>query len=80
LGRDQSYKLVSVKLHATRRLAIGDAAGAAGSYRVGNRSVEDKDLEPFPALAGRFALSWALKPGDFIAFNFKTLHGAPARR
>jgi ectoine hydroxylase-related dioxygenase (phytanoyl-CoA dioxygenase family) len=23
-------------------------------------------------------LSWSLEPGDFIAFNFKTLHGAPS--
>ena len=43
---------------------------------------ENDGLEPVPDVNGNRAaydvLGWALKPGDAVAFNYKTLHGAPA--
>lgn len=43
---------------------------------------ENDGLEPVPDINGNRAdytiLGWALEPGDAVAFNFKTLHGAPA--
>jgi ectoine hydroxylase-related dioxygenase (phytanoyl-CoA dioxygenase family) len=42
----------------------------------------DDGLEPVPDINGareQYAIAgWALGPGDAVAFNFKTLHGAPA--
>jgi ectoine hydroxylase-related dioxygenase (phytanoyl-CoA dioxygenase family) len=39
-------------------------------------------LEPVPDIDGHRAdytiLGWALEPGDAVAFNYRTLHGAPA--
>lgn len=39
-------------------------------------------LEPVPDIDGNRAgyriLGWALEPGDAVAFNYRTLHGAPA--
>jgi ectoine hydroxylase-related dioxygenase (phytanoyl-CoA dioxygenase family) len=43
---------------------------------------ENDGLEPVPDINGNRAdydiLGWDLKPGDAVAFNYKTLHGAPA--
>jgi ectoine hydroxylase-related dioxygenase (phytanoyl-CoA dioxygenase family) len=43
---------------------------------------ENDGLEPVPDINGnrdRYdVLGWSLKPGDAVAFNYKTLHGAPA--
>ena len=43
---------------------------------------ENDGLEPVPDITGNRdhynILGWALEPGDCVAFNFKTLHGAPA--
>lgn len=43
---------------------------------------ENDGLEPVPDINGHRAdyniLGWALEPGDAVAFNYKTLHGAPA--
>jgi ectoine hydroxylase-related dioxygenase (phytanoyl-CoA dioxygenase family) len=64
----------------------------AGSHRWGksfrperfNKTAlnENDGLEPVPDIdAGRSRyeiLGWALEPGDAVAFNYMTLHGAPA--
>ena len=43
---------------------------------------ENDGLEPVPDINGNRGsyniLGWDLEPGDAVAFNFKTLHGAPA--
>ena len=43
---------------------------------------ENDGLEPVPDINGNRGnyqiLGWDLKPGDVVAFNYKTLHGAPA--
>ena len=43
---------------------------------------ENDGLEPVPDINGNRSaydvLGWDLKPGDAVAFNYKTLHGAPA--
>lgn len=43
---------------------------------------ENDGLEPVPDISGNRStyniLGWTLAPGDAVAFNFKTLHGAPA--
>jgi ectoine hydroxylase-related dioxygenase (phytanoyl-CoA dioxygenase family) len=43
---------------------------------------EDDGLEPVPDINSHRdqyqILGWALEPGDAVAFNYKTLHGAPA--
>ncbi len=43
---------------------------------------ENDGLEPVPDINGNRAafniLGWALEPGDAVAFNYLTLHGAPA--
>jgi ectoine hydroxylase-related dioxygenase (phytanoyl-CoA dioxygenase family) len=43
---------------------------------------ENDGLEPVPDIDGQRdqyrILGWALEPGDAVAFNYKTLHGAPA--
>jgi ectoine hydroxylase-related dioxygenase (phytanoyl-CoA dioxygenase family) len=43
---------------------------------------ENDGLEPVPDINANRGdyniLGWALEPGDAVAFNFKTLHGAPA--
>jgi ectoine hydroxylase-related dioxygenase (phytanoyl-CoA dioxygenase family) len=43
---------------------------------------EGDGLEPVPDINGNRAkfnvTGWALEPGDAVAFNYKTLHGAPA--
>jgi ectoine hydroxylase-related dioxygenase (phytanoyl-CoA dioxygenase family) len=43
---------------------------------------EGDGLEPVPDIEGNRSayniLGWALEPGDAVAFNYKTLHGAPA--
>ena len=63
-----------------------------GSHRTGkyyrperfNKTAlnENDGLEPVPDINGNRAafniLGWALEPGDAVAFNFLTLHGAPA--
>lgn len=45
---------------------------------------ENDGLEPVPDIDGNRAaygiLGWALEPGDAVAFNYKTLHGAPANK
>ncbi len=42
---------------------------------------ENDGLEPVPDIEGNRGqydiLGWALEPGDAVAFNYKTLHGAP---
>ena len=42
---------------------------------------ENDGLEPVPDIDGNRAqydiVGWALEPGDAVAFNYKTLHGAP---
>jgi len=66
----------------------------AGSHRWGksfrperfNKTAlnENDGLEPVPDIdANRGSydiLGWALEPGDAVAFNYRTLHGAPANR
>ena len=43
---------------------------------------ENDGLEPVPDITGNRdqyrILGWALEPGDAVAFNYMTLHGAPA--
>ena len=43
---------------------------------------ENDGLEPVPDIDGNRGgyrvLGWALEPGDAVAFNYRTLHGAPA--
>ena len=43
---------------------------------------ENDGLEPVPDIEGHRGdyniLGWALEPGDAVAFNYRTLHGAPA--
>ena len=64
----------------------------AGSHRWGkyyrperfNKTAlnENDGLEPVPDIEGNRdtyeILGWALEPGDAVAFNYMTLHGAPA--
>jgi len=64
----------------------------AGSHRWGkyfrperfNKTAlnENDGLEPVPDIEGNREsydiLGWALEPGDAVAFNYMTLHGAPA--
>jgi ectoine hydroxylase-related dioxygenase (phytanoyl-CoA dioxygenase family) len=64
----------------------------AGSHRWGkyfrperfNKTAlnENDGLEPVPDIDGERGkytiLGWALEPGDAVAFNYRTLHGAPA--
>jgi ectoine hydroxylase-related dioxygenase (phytanoyl-CoA dioxygenase family) len=66
----------------------------AGSHRWGkyfrperfNRSPlnENDGLEPVPDIDGNRdqfrIIGWELEPGDAVAFNYMTLHGAPANR
>jgi ectoine hydroxylase-related dioxygenase (phytanoyl-CoA dioxygenase family) len=44
----------------------------------------DDGLEPVPDIDGQRGryrmLGWAMQPGDAVAFNYMTLHGAPANR
>ena len=44
----------------------------------------DDGLDPVPDIEGNRAqyriLGWAMEPGDAVAFNYLTLHGAPANR
>lgn len=44
----------------------------------------DDGLEPVPDIEGNRGnyrvLGWALEPGDAVAFNYRTLHGAPANK
>ena len=44
----------------------------------------DDGLEPVPDIDGERGryniLGWAMEPGDAVAFNYLTLHGAPANR
>jgi ectoine hydroxylase-related dioxygenase (phytanoyl-CoA dioxygenase family) len=47
--------------------------GSAYAEAAGERNAEDIDA----IVRRERLLSWPLEPGDFIAFNFKTLHGAP---
>jgi ectoine hydroxylase-related dioxygenase (phytanoyl-CoA dioxygenase family) len=49
--------------------------GSAYVDATGDRANEDIDTV---VRRGRL-LSWALEPGDFIAFSFRTLHGAPSK-
>ena len=51
--------------------------------RFNKTALNDNDgLEPVPDINGNRdkynILGWALEPGDAAAFNYKTLHGAPA--
>ena len=45
---------------------------------------EDDGLEPVPDIDGQRdryrILGWPMEPGDAVAFNYLTLHGAPANR
>ena len=45
---------------------------------------ENDGLEPVPDIDGNREhyniLGWALQPGDAVAFNYMTLHGAPANK
>jgi len=45
---------------------------------------ENDGLEPVPDIDGNRGnyrvLGWALEPGDAVAFNYRTLHGAPANK
>ena len=45
---------------------------------------ENDGLEPVPDIDGNRdqyqVLGWALEPGDAVAFNYLTLHGAPANK
>jgi len=66
----------------------------AGSHRWGKWFRPDRfnktplnaedGLEPVPDIDGERAryriLGWAVEPGDAVAFNYLTLHGAPANR
>lgn len=66
----------------------------AGSHRAGKEYRPDRfdgtnlyegdESDPVPAIdADRGAyniLGWEVEPGDAVAFNFRTLHGAPANR
>lgn len=66
----------------------------AGSHRWGkyfrperfNKTAlnENDGLEPVPDIdsdRGKYTiLGWALEPGDAVAFNYLTLHGAPANK
>ncbi len=66
----------------------------AGSHRMGktyqpqrfngNPINEGDGLESIPDIEanreGFDILAWALEPGDAVAFDFRTLHGAPANR
>lgn len=66
----------------------------AGSHRLGGdfrpkrfdgtNLYENDDRQDMPDIdADRDAhriLGWALEPGDAVAFNFRTMHGAPANR
>ncbi|HKK28808.1 MAG TPA: phytanoyl-CoA dioxygenase family protein, partial [Alphaproteobacteria bacterium] len=63
-----------------------------GSHRMGKEfqpqrfngnPINDGDgLETIPDIEGNRAgfdiVAWALEPGDAVAFDFRTLHGAPA--
>ena len=51
--------------------------------RFNKTALNDNDgLEPVPDIEGHRGdyniLGWALEPGDAVAFNYMTLHGAPA--
>jgi ectoine hydroxylase-related dioxygenase (phytanoyl-CoA dioxygenase family) len=66
----------------------------AGSHRMGktyrpqrfngNPINEGDGLETIPDIEANRAdfriIAWALEPGDAVAFDFRTLHGAPANR
>ena len=56
------------RLFAPRYFKDGSEYAAAGAYEPG----PDIDGEP----DGDRIVSWALEPGDAIAFHFRTLHGA----
>lgn len=61
---------------------------ASGSHRGGTEYrperfdgsplVEGDDRPPVPTIDPRAVLSWSLEPGDAVAFQYMTLHGAPA--
>ena len=50
----------------------------------GTRLYETDDFETMPDIEAQRAeldiAGWAMEPGDAIAFNFRTVHGAPANR
>lgn len=70
-----------------RRLEFVGGSHAWGKYfrpeRFNKTPLNENDgLEPVPDIDGNRdnyrVLGWALEPGDAVAFNYRTLHGAPA--
>ena len=75
--------------HVPRERTLEFAGGSHlwGKYfrpeRFNKTALNENDgLEPVPDINGNRdhynILGWALQPGDAVAFNYKTLHGAPA--
>ena len=67
-----------------QQLAAAEAkaqAQAAAKAEVAAAQKKDEEFEEIPdfdsQLANYEVLSWDLSPGDCIAFNFLTVHGAP---
>lgn len=66
----------------------GSHRWSAGGFRPtrfnGTPLYERDEFEPMPDIEAQRAnlpiRSWALEPGDAIAFHFRTVHGAPANR
>jgi len=60
-----------------------DTEFAPRSFDNGNvyaDATDDRSIIDIEAMVkGKKLLSWSLEPGDFIAFNFKTLHWAPEK-
>ena len=70
-----------------RTLEFVAGSQAWGKYfrpeRFNKQALNDNDgLDPVPDIDGQRGayniLGWALEPGDAVAFNYLTLHGAPA--
>lgn len=60
------------------------ASGFRPTRFNGTALYERDEFEPMPDIEARrerlTIRSWALEPGDAIAFHFRTVHGAPANR
>jgi ectoine hydroxylase-related dioxygenase (phytanoyl-CoA dioxygenase family) len=72
-----------------REIAVEYVAGSHASGHTfrpdrfdGTSLYSGDDSEPVPDVEGRRSaltiLGWGMQPGDAVAFNFRTLHGAPA--
>ena len=60
----------------TTSLAHCDAVGESGIHPIFYPGEDDYMPVPDPEAEGMRILEWEMEPGDAVAFNFRTLHGA----